>query len=106
MRAGSSSVTSIEHPDAALVDLCVGHIANRDAFNASDEDDGPLWDAYTRTRCAIDASHPTTMAGFRAKAWAGKTEATMPDGRMLYEGTPAMRRMISLVHDLVGSAGV
>lgn len=105
-----SAKAEAPHPDAELLRICAQHIVNLRAFNAStvdaEEDDDPLWTAYTRTRDAIGGAKPCTLDGMLAKARAAKAEARSPAGIDDPEGTPGEQWAWDLVNDLLaGSAG-
>ena len=90
-------------PDAELIRICEAHLeiiraAERDS---TIEDDCPLWQAYERSRDAIHAAVPLTLAGVMAKARAAKAEALNPNGSENPEGTPAETWAWDLVNDLL-----
>ncbi len=97
--------------DAALIRLSAEHVANFAAYDAhggAGPLDAPdlLWDAYERTRNAISAARPRTLAGVLAKARAAKAEAQRSDGGENPDGTMAQVWAWDLVNDLLaGSAG-
>ena len=96
------------HPDAELIRLCAEHVANLEAYNRDggtlpmDQPD-PLWDAYARTRDAIDGIKPRTRAGMMAKARAARAEAAHDDDALA--AMPGERWAWDLLNDLLaGSA--
>lgn len=101
--AGASPGTA--NPDAELIRLCAEHPALLDAYNRDggyvDCEVDPLWHAYSRSRDAIGAAQPRTLAGMLAKARAAKAEAALPGGREQPECTPAERWAWDLVNDLL-----
>ncbi len=82
----TEAASSTPHPDADIIRLCAEHIANFRAFNTSTHDDESpeyesQWEAYCRTREAIDAVRPaTTVEGILAKFRAAQNKARQPDG--------------------------
>ena len=99
--------------DADLTRVCAEHVVNINAHNRDggllpmDEPD-PLWTAYARTRDAISAAKPQTLAGMVAKARAAKAEAAplQAGDEENPEGTPAEQWVWQLVNDLLaGRAG-
>jgi hypothetical protein len=102
-----------DHPDAALIRICDAHGALMDLVNSGvdgDDDDGPTWQAYDRSRDAITAFRPETIEGMLAKARAAKAEARRADGSEMEDGggTPAEGWAWDLVNDLlrIGGRGV
>jgi hypothetical protein len=97
------------HPDAELIRICGEHRARIAAANdfGTGEDDCPLWLAYERSRDAITAAKPQTMAGLIAKARAAKAEATDFDGVEMSHGSGTMGEIWAwdLVNDLVRLEG-
>ena len=91
------------NPDAELIQICAGHAARIAAVNhgPDEEDDGPLWQAYQRSRDAIHAAVPVTMAGMVAKARAAKAEARNADGSESPSCCPAETWAWDLVNDLL-----
>lgn len=93
--------------DAELIAACTKHIANADAYNASDEPDfddrpKPLLAAYRATGQAISHAKPVTLAGIVAKARAAKHDAGgAPSGREVWDD----RWTASIVDDLLRVCG-
>lgn len=92
--------------DAKLMQLCDAHAGLIEAVNNGPDaclvDDSPLWAAYARSRDAISAFKPTTLAGMYAKARAAKAEAqSFEDGSEDPESTPAARWAWDLLNDLL-----
>jgi hypothetical protein len=90
-------------PDAAPIRLCAEHIANKDAFNAShlDHDVDPLWPPNCRTRDAVRAAKPLTIAGIGTNSHAIKSEVLNPDGSETPEDGLVARWAFDLVNDLL-----
>jgi hypothetical protein len=93
--------------DADLIRICAEHAGHIAAVNehGSGEDDCPLWLAYARSRDAIRAAVPLTVAGMVAKASAAKAEAACQDGIERYENCPAGDMAWDLVNDLLRLSG-
>ncbi|MFT8245220.1 hypothetical protein [Roseomonas sp. BN140053] len=91
--------------DAELVALCAQHITNMDNYNRDggilEYEVDPLWQAYERTRDAIHAAVPQTLAGMLAKARAAKAEARGLRGDENPDNTPAEYWAWDLVNDLL-----
>jgi transcriptional regulator with XRE-family HTH domain len=90
-------------PDAWIERLADEHIANKRTFNASQEEDGgPLWAAYERSRDELGRAAPRSLSGMLAKARAAKDEAwDRVRGRTEPRGTPAEAWAWDLVDDLL-----
>jgi hypothetical protein len=103
LRGAGSPATA----DADLIRTCAEHAGQIAAVNerGSGEDDCPLWLAYARSRDAIRAAVPTTVAGMVAKARAAKAEAACKDGTERYENCPAADMAWDLVNDLLRLSG-
>ena len=98
------------NPDAELIRLCDAHGALMDLVNSGvddDDDDGPTWQAYDRSREAISAFRPKTIEGMLAKARAAKAEARRPDGSEMEDisGFPPEEWAWDLVNDLLRIGG-
>ncbi|HEY8612362.1 MAG TPA: hypothetical protein VIL69_13850 [Roseomonas sp.] len=95
--------------DAELIRICAEHNANREAYCAYgghlEQEDDPLWLAYERTRDAIAAAVPVTLAGMVAKARAAKAEAQNTDGTENPRDCPAGDWAWQLVSDLLRLEG-
>lgn len=101
------------HPDAELIRVCEQHVANLEAYLASDEGDrlfedrldahsGPLCQAYHQTIDFISDAKPKTLAGILAKARVAKREAWGgPDGEESFGGTVAENWAPDIVNDLL-----
>ena len=89
--------------DAELIRLCEAppEIIWAAEQDSTVGDDCPLWQAYERSRDAIHAAVPLTLAGVMAKARAAKAEALNPNGSENPEGTPAETWAWDLVNDLL-----
>jgi hypothetical protein len=102
--ATSGANTAAASHDAELIRLCAEHIENFDAYNNDpshlEPEENPVWHAYERTRDAIAAAKPKTIAGMLTKARAAKVEASHPDGRERPEGQAAIWAW-DLVNDLI-----
>jgi hypothetical protein len=98
------SAAAASSPDAELIRICAEHIENMNAYNNdlsdTESDENPLWDAYERTRDAIDDAQPKTIAGMLAKARAAKAEALDPDGEERADGRAAAWSW-DIVNDLI-----
>jgi hypothetical protein len=93
-------------PDADLIRICEGHAAVLEALQSCNcLEDCPYWLAYERSRDAIHAAVPMTLAGMVAKARAAKLEARNLDGTENPDGCPAENWAWDLVNDLVRLAG-
>ena len=94
-------------PDDELIRLCLEHPTIIAAVNdyGSSEDDCSLWQAYERSRNAINSAVPVTMAGMVAKARAAKAEARNLDGSESPNGCPAETWAWDLVNDLLRLEG-
>ena len=99
---------SAPNPDAELIRICEAHPAIIGAVNeyGSGEDDCPLWQVYERSRNAINAAVPVTLAGMVAKARAAKAEARNLDGTESPNGCPAETWAWDLVNDLLRLEGM
>lgn len=108
--AAPGAGTAAANPDAALIQLCDGHIANIAAYNADasdlDHHENPLWDVYERSSVAISAMVPQTLAGLVAKARVAKAEAVQPDGKENWESSVASNWAWDIVNDLIRMAEV
>ena len=95
-------------PDDELIRLCLEHPTIIAAVNdyGSGEDDCSLWQAYERSRNAINSAVPVTMAGMVAKARAAKAEARNLDGSESPNGCPAETWAWDLVNDLLRLEGM
>jgi hypothetical protein len=75
-------VDRTEHPDAAVIAVCNEYIVNLTAFATSwsglENEDDPLWHAWNRTRDAVTAARPQTLAGLCAKVRAAMADALPP----------------------------
>jgi hypothetical protein len=94
--------------DAELIRVCEAHPGMLDALDkhGSGEDECPYWLAYERSRNAIDASRPATMAGVLAKAAAAKREALDREGNTYtWEGTRGGAWAWDLMNDLLRLMG-
>ncbi|MFC0389491.1 hypothetical protein [Muricoccus vinaceus] len=99
---------SAPDPDAELIRICEAHPSIIAAVNdyGSGEDDCPLWQAYERSRDAIHAAVPVTLAGMVAKARAARAEALNPkNGTVSPSGTPAEIWAWDLVQHLLRLEG-
>jgi hypothetical protein len=98
---------ALANADADLIRICAEHAGHIAAVNehGSGEDDCPLWLAYARSRDAIRAAVPMTVAGMVAKARAAKAEAACKDGTERYENCPAADMAWDLVNDLLRLSG-
>lgn len=96
-------MTQTPNPDAAVIALCAEHEETRAAACASDSEDlnDPIWLAYDRTRDAISAARPETMAGVIAKIRAAKGEARMPDGTESTENYPVPDWASQIMNDIL-----
>ncbi len=63
------------HPDADLIAACAIYPDRLDAFNNSDEWDGPDQAALDEVTAIIENARPSTVAGMVAKAKAARAEA-------------------------------
>lgn len=92
--ANEAPAQALSDADAALVALCAEHLGNMAALNADDgaEDieHSDVGRAYFRTRDAIVAAEPRTLAGIVALARVAKAEAALPDGREIFAGSCAL----------------
>ena len=99
--AGAAAV----NPDAELIRFCDEHIANLTAYNNDvsdlDHDENPFWQDYERSRDAIIAAEPKTLAGVVAKARVAKAEAVQPDGSENWEDGVASNWAWDIVNDLL-----
>jgi len=95
------------NPDAELIRVCEAHPAILAALDehGSGADDCPLWLAYERSRDAIHAAVPLTLAGMVAKARAAKAEVRNPDGPEDPAGTPGATWSWDLLNDLLRLEG-
>jgi hypothetical protein len=93
-------------PDADLIRICDGHAAVLEALESCNcLEDCPRWLDYERSRDAIHAAVPVTMAGVVAKARAAKIEARNVDGTENPDGCPAETWAWDLVNDLLRLEG-
>jgi hypothetical protein len=93
-------------PDAELIRICEGHKAVVEALqHCNCLKDCPRWQAYERSRDAIHAAVPVTLAGMVAKARAAKIEARNSDGTENPDGCPAENWAWDLVNDLLRLEG-
>lgn len=106
--ATSAATLTAADPDAELIRICEAH---PEKIRAAEEDstyeeDCPLWLAYERSRDAIHAAVPMTLAGIIAKARAAKVEAANPEGGTESpSGTPGETWAWDLVNDLLRLEG-
>ena len=107
--ASVPAAIAADHPDAELIRICEGHSALIRAANndPGDDYDGPVWEAFDRSRDAISAFRPKTIEGMVAKARAAKAEAQLPDGSEMENGGgfPAEGWAWNLVNDLIALGG-
>lgn len=103
----SAAAQPATSPDAELIRICARHPAAIAALNYGPDEagDGPLWQAYARSRDAISAAQPTTIAGVLAKARAAKAEALNLDGSESPNCCPAEAWAWDLVNDLLRLEG-
>jgi hypothetical protein len=93
-------------PDAELIRVCEGHRTVVEALqHCNCLEDCPHWLAYERSRDAIHAVVPVTLAGMVAKARAAKIEARNLDGTENPDGCPAENWAWDLVNDLLRLEG-
>jgi hypothetical protein len=102
----ASAALPTPHPDADLIRICAEHVVNIEVYNRDGgmgaiDDPDPLYDAYARTRDAIDQIKPVTLEGMVAKARAAKAEAAQPDGTEDFECSPAGDWAWDLLNDLL-----
>lgn len=86
-----------------LAQLCVQHIAHRQALLAcpQDPEDSPHWALFSATHDAIAMARPTTLAELAAKARAAKHEAMTANGREDVRSGSAVDWAWDLVNDLI-----
>jgi hypothetical protein len=107
MTAEEIAAARARHLDADLIRLCEAHpaIIRRAEEDSTYEDDCPLWLAYERSRDAIGAAVPVTLAGMVAKARAAKAEARNSNGTESPSNCPAENWAWDLVNDLLRLEG-
>jgi hypothetical protein len=94
------------HSDADLIRICEGHKAVVEGLHQCNcMEDCAHWQAYERSRDAIHAAVPVTLAGMVAKARAAKIEALNVDGTENPDGSPAENWAWDLVNDILRLEG-
>lgn len=104
LTASPAVAVAASSADAEMIRLCEAHPAILAALDVhgSGDDDCPLWLAYVRSRDAIHAAVPVTLAGIIAKARAAKAEAVNPEaGTEIPHGTPGETWAWDIVQDLL-----